>query len=257
MVDGNTTETDPQDEDAADAVGGSLANIPLPTLAAEHYKEPLYHSFRVRGATYKEDNIKVVSAPYMFRLVCCDLFEVPGPTYNICSHPKNRVYRALQRNEDVWIFAMHIMLPGPPYLSFVAYYSADKACLTADTPFGRLAQKFFFGNDDDFRNNTFKMIPKVVDGNMVVKMVVKDTPAIIGNKLKQTYHRGDNYFELDIDIGSSNVARNAVRVCSGYSKILVIDIGLCLQGNDDDELPEVMMGGVQLIHMDLTEAKRL
>ena len=51
------------------------------------------------------------------------------------------------------------------------------------------------------------MIPKVVDGNMVVKMVVKDTPAIIGNKLKQTYFRGDNYFELDIDIGSSNVAR--------------------------------------------------
>ena len=79
--------------------------------------------------------------------------------------------------------------------------------MTADTPFGRIAQKFFFGNDDEYRDNTFKMIPKVVDGNMVVRMLVKDTPAILGTKLKQTYHKGDNYFELDIDIGSSNVAR--------------------------------------------------
>ena len=126
VIDGQVSDDQPQDED--DPAGGSLATIPAPTLAAEHYKEPLYHSFRVRGPTYKEDGVKVVSAPYMFKLVCCDMFEVPGPTFNICSHPKNRVYRALQRNEDVWIFAMNIMIPGPPYISFVAYYQADKVC---------------------------------------------------------------------------------------------------------------------------------
>lgn len=30
---------------------------------------------------------------------------------------------------------------------------------------------------------------QIVDGNMVIKMAVKDTPAIIGNKLKQYYYK--------------------------------------------------------------------
>ena len=30
-----------------------------------------------------------------------------------------------------------------------------------DTPFGRVARPFFYGNDDEFRNNRFKLIPKV------------------------------------------------------------------------------------------------
>ena len=30
-----------------------------------------------------------------------------------------------------------------------------------DTPFGRVARPFFCGSDDEFRNNRFKLIPKV------------------------------------------------------------------------------------------------
>jgi hypothetical protein len=62
-----------------------------------------------------------------------------------------------------------------------------QAAIEADTPFGRIARPFFNGNDDEFRNNRFKLIPKVVDGNLMVKMAVKDTPTLLGNKLKQTY----------------------------------------------------------------------
>ena len=246
-----------EEDDASAAAGGSIASIPAPTLPVEYYTEPDPRGFRVRGANYMDDRVKVTSSPYLFRLICCDLFEVPGPTTSICSHPRNRVYRALQRNEDVWVFAVNIMIPGPPYLSFVAYFQGDKAMLQSDTPFGRIAQKFFFGSDDEYRNNRFKMIPKVVDGNMVVKMVVKDTPTLLGNKVKVHYNKGDNYFELDIDVGSSNVARNAVKISSGYSKILVIDMGFCLQGDEASELPEVMMGACELIHMDLSVAQRL
>jgi hypothetical protein len=50
---------------------------------------------------------------------------------------------------------------------------------------------------------------------MVIKMAVKDTPTLLGNKLKQYYYRGDNYFELDVDVGSSSVARCAV--CHAFS----------------------------------------
>ena len=64
-----------------------------------------------------------------------------------------------------------------------------QAKINADTPFGRVAKPFFNGNDDEFRNNRFKLIPKVIDGNMIIKMAVKDTPTLLGNKLKQYYHK--------------------------------------------------------------------
>ncbi len=41
--------------------------------------------------------------------------------------------------------------------------------------------------------------------------------------------QGDNYFELDVDVGSSSVARNVVGLAIGYSKAIVVDIGFCLQ----------------------------
>ena len=110
------------------------------------------------------------------------------------------------------------MVPGPPFLSFVAYFLAvnivakievegqllkyffyqDKSIFYEDTPFGKIARPFFDGNDDEFRNNRFKLIPKIVDGNMIIKMAVKDTPTLLGNKLKQYYYKDEHYFELDV-----------------------------------------------------------
>ena len=60
-------------------------------------------------------------------------------------------------------------------------------------------------------------------------MAVKDTPTLLGNKLKQYYHKGDNYFELDVDVGSSSVARNVVGLALGYAKNIVVDMGFVLQ----------------------------
>ena len=81
---------------------------------------------------------------------------------------------------------------------------------------------------------------------MIIKMAVKDTPALIGNKLKNHYFKvlrscsdllfliccdiqGDNYFELDVDVTSSSVARNLTGLAMGYSKTIVVDLGFCLQ----------------------------
>ena len=83
---------------------------------------------------------------------------------------------------------------GPPYLSFVAYLEGDRKKFEEDTPFGRLARPFFNGNDDEYRNNRFKLIPKIVDGNMLIKVAVKDTPTLLGNKLKQYYYKGNQTY---------------------------------------------------------------
>eukprot|EP00596_Hydrurales_sp_CCMP1899_P010073 CAMPEP_0119044170 /NCGR_PEP_ID=MMETSP1177-20130426/29212_1 /TAXON_ID=2985 /ORGANISM="Ochromonas sp, Strain CCMP1899" /LENGTH=580 /DNA_ID=CAMNT_0007013793 /DNA_START=607 /DNA_END=2349 /DNA_ORIENTATION=+ len=236
---------------------GTMATIPPPVLSPEYWADLDAASFRIRGQTYNQDRVKAASAPSLFKLIAIDVFDCPEPTFNIASHPNNRVHQAMQRGEKTWVFVVNILIPGPPHLSFVVYLEGDKAKIEEDTPFGRIAKPFFFGNDDNFRNNRFKLIPKIVDGNMIIKMAVKDTPTLLGNKLKQSYYKGENYFELDVDVGSSSVARNVVGLAIGYSKAIVVDMGFCLQGNDEDELPEILMGGASCIHVDCGKAKKL
>lgn len=107
-------------------LAGSIATIPPPALSPSMWRESDASTFRVRGPQYHIDKLKKNSDPSLFKLVAIDLFEVNEPTPNIASHPKNRVHLALQRGDPSWVFVVHIMVPGPPFLSFVAYFTAEK-----------------------------------------------------------------------------------------------------------------------------------
>jgi len=233
-----------------------LATTPAPALP-QYFKAAAAESFKVRGRTYPTDQVKVPSAPAVFKLVAVDLLESAVPVVNIAAHAKNRVRLAKERGEKTWVFVLHLMIPGPPQLSLVAYFEGDYAKVGSDTPFGRVARPFFTGNDDTFRNNRFKLIPKIVDGPFVVKMAVKDTPTLLGTKLKQHYFRGSNYFECAVDVGSSSVARNIVGMTMGYAKSVVVDLGFCLQGERGEELPEVLLGAFSCVRVDTTQAKKI
>ena len=73
-----------------------------------------------------QDKVKANSASSLFKLIAVDVFEVPEATHNISAHPRNRVAQALQRGEKSWVFVVNIMVPGPPFLSFVMYMQGDK-----------------------------------------------------------------------------------------------------------------------------------
>lgn len=62
-------------------------------------------------------------------------------------------------------------------------------CLQGDTPLSRVLKPFFFGDSDEYRDQRFKLIPKIVEGNWVVRKSVGSTPAILGTKLKQHYYK--------------------------------------------------------------------
>ena len=51
--------------------------------------------------------------------------------------------------------------------------------------------------------------------------------------------------------------RNVVGLAIGYSKAIVVDMGFCLQGNEENELPEVLMGCCSCYHVDMSTGTKL
>ena len=156
-------------------------------------------------------------------------------------------------------FVVTLVVPGPPAYTYAMYFVCRDSRLLKDesTPFGRVAKPFFFGDDDSFRDERFKMTPRIMDANWVVKRAVGQNPAILGKKLKQHYFLGHDYLELDIDIASSSVAAGVVRLCGGYAKALVVDISFVLEAKHILELPESILGTVQIAHMDVDKGSPL
>jgi len=110
----------------------------------------------------------------------------------------------------------------------------------------------------DFKNQRFKLIPAIKEGPWMVKKVVgSGKPAIIGTKLTQRFFRGNNYLELDLDISSSSVAAGIVSVCRGYASNLDIDLAFCLQGENEEELPEKLLGCYKLSYVNVDDTTEL
>ena len=219
--------------------------------------EPDGRTFKIRAVKYLDNRVKVPSEQTAFKLCCVDLFSTSEKTVNICSRPDNRVALSKKRGDDTWYFVMNIMVPQRKRqtFSYVVYWEGDRDKVLEDSPFGRVARPFFNGDDDSYRNSRFKLIPRVVEGPYVVRMAVGEKPALLGNKLTQHYIRGDNYFEIDIDVGSSVIANHTVGMCLGSSTSIRVDLGITLQGEAEEELPEIMLACITGVRVDIGRAK--
>jgi hypothetical protein len=249
-----------------------LPTNPQP-LNAKYWTEPCATSFSVRGPNYIKDRKKGTSEPCLFRLFAVDLIKVSKPILSgMCRHPTERVQTCLKAEKEgkpgskmpPFIFCVNITLPGKPAAHhLVMYYAVDDISLISpptenattsnpkpNRPFQEIASKFFFGDSDEFRDSTFKLIPRIVTGNFVVKKAVGCKPTLLGKKVKQYYIQNDRFFELIVDVGSDSIANKVVGLSVGYAKTLVVDMGFLLEGKSKASLPEVLMGTVRLINID-------
>ena len=72
-----------------------------------------------------------------------------------------------------------------------------------------------------------------------------------GKKIDTSYHSGNGFFEIDIDIGSSKVAGAIMGLVKGYTKSLVIDLAYLLESHTTDELPEHVLGSTRFHRVDM------
>ena len=85
-----------------------------------------------------------------------------------------------------------------------------------------------------------------------------------GNDENDDVYDDDDYYDDDYNNDNNNdddddaiPCRNACGLAIGYSKSIVVDLGFVLQGNEEHELPEVLMGCYSCYRVDMSTGTRL
>ena len=237
-----------------------IGRYPEP-LGPERWAEPDPNSFIVRGPNYLEDRVKINAGSSIGELIAMDCVQVDSPVRTgMAFNPTERIQMALKREKEMkekglecdtpaFIFAVNIIIPAATCFHAIFYYAIhDMSTIDGSdgTPSSKLCQKFIFGDSDQFRDETFKLIPRIVEGNFLVRKAVGSTPAIMGTRLDQHYNRSDRFMELVLDTGSSQVAEGVIKLSLGYAKTLVVDMGFLLEAREEEHLPERIMGCVRV-----------
>lgn len=240
--------------DASGLVQG-VTRLGTTSLPESMWAEPDPSLFRVRGPNYLVDKKKTPSAQSPFHLVGVDLlsFESTRDRYNLSSLPGS----VANSTPGKFTFVVNLIIPGPENVDMVFYFQPSRDNWFEDgSAFSELLNDFIDG-DDAFRNSRFKLIPTVVEGSFIIRQSVGSKPALLGNKLQCPYYRGDNYFEVDIDISSNSVANTVVGMVQGVTKSLVIDMAFLIEAQSEEELPETILGAVRMQHVSLDNPRRV
>ncbi|KAI4344241.1 hypothetical protein L6164_011489 [Bauhinia variegata] len=203
------------------------------------WTSPSGGGFMIRGKNYLKDNSKVVGGDPLLKLISVDWFKVEKTVDRIALHPRCLVQSEAGKRLP-FILVINLQVPAKPNYSLVLYYAADRP-VNKDS----LLAKFVDGNDI-FRDSRFKLIPSIVEGYWMVKRAVGTKACLLGKAVTCKYFRQDNFLEIDVDIGSSSVARSVIGLVLGYVTSLVVDLAILIEAKEESELPEYILGTVRL-----------
>ncbi|XP_057968358.1 protein ENHANCED DISEASE RESISTANCE 2-like isoform X2 [Malania oleifera] len=211
------------------------------------WTSPSGNGFMIRGKTYLKDHSKVMGGDPFLKLIAVDWFKVEKCTERIALHPKCLVQSEAGKKLP-FILVFNLEVPAKPNYSLVLYYAADRP-INQNSSLG----KFVDGNDI-YRDSRFKLIPSIVQGYWMVKRAVGTKACLLGKAVTCKYLRQDNFLEIDLDIGSSSVARSVIGLVLGYVTSIVVDLAILVEGKEEKELPEYILGTVRLNRVSLDSA---
>ncbi|XP_061990763.1 protein ENHANCED DISEASE RESISTANCE 2 isoform X2 [Rosa rugosa] len=214
------------------------------------WSTPSGKGFMIRGKNYLKDNSKVTGGDPLLNLVGVDWFKVDKTMDSIALHPRCLVQSEAGKKLP-FVLVINLQVPAKPNYSLVLYYAADRPPKPDS-----LFSKFVDGNDM-FRNARFKLIPSIVEGYWMVKRAVGTKACLLGKAVTCKYLRQDNFLEIDVDIGSSSVARSVIGLVLGYVTSIVVDLAILIEAREEEELPEYILGTVRLNRLKLESAVHL
>ncbi|WVZ92763.1 hypothetical protein U9M48_038805 [Paspalum notatum var. saurae] len=203
------------------------------------WSTPGGEKFMIRGKTYLTDYTKIVGGDPLLKLIAVDWFKVNERFDSIALHPKNLVQSEAAKKIP-FILVINLQVPAKPNYNLVMYYASERP-VNKDSLLGR-----FIDGTDTFRDARFKLIPSIVEGYWMVKRAVGTKACLLGKAVTCNYLRQDNFLEIDVDIGSSSVARSIIGLVLGYVTSIVVDLAILIEAKEEEELPEYILGTVRL-----------
>jgi hypothetical protein len=251
---GSTTNTDSSHWITETINGGSLRHVDLDT-GTNGWASPPGDVFNLRSQSYFTKRQKSPAGDYLLSPVGMDWLKSSTKLDNVLNRSDNRVSNALKKAQSngkslkSFIFAVNLQIPGKEHHSAVFYFATEDPVQS-----GSLLGRFIEG-DDGFRNQRFKLVNRIVKGPWIVKKAVGNYSAcLLGKALTCHYHRGSNYLEIDVDIGSSAIANAILRLALGYVTSVTIDMGFVVEAQTEEELPERLIGAVRVCQMEMNSA---
>lgn len=233
--------------------GGSLQNVQVDD-GRNGWATPSASSFLVRGHNFFQRRVKVAAGDALFKPLAVDWLKSNARLDHVLAHPANRVMQVHRESAcgdalKSYFFAINLQVPGRDHYSAVFYFVTDEPIVE-----GSLLYRFIH-EDDNFRNSRFKLINRIVRGPWIVRATVGNHAAcLLGRALTCRYIRGANYFEIDVDIGSSAVANAILHLALGYVTSVTIDMAFLIEAQAVDELPEKLLGAVQIAQIEMDSA---
>ncbi|KAF5742542.1 protein ENHANCED DISEASE RESISTANCE 2-like [Tripterygium wilfordii] len=205
-------------------------------------------TFLIRGENYLKDHQKTKAKGTLMQMVGADWLRSDKREDDLGSRPDSIVQKYAARGGPEFFFIVNIQVPGTTTYTLALYYMMK-------TPLEENPLLYKFVNGDDaYRNSRFKLIPYISKGSWIVKQSVGKKACLVGQALEAIYFRGKNYLELEIDVGSSTVARGVVNLVLGYLNNLVIEMAFLIQGNTQEELPETLLGTCRINYLDASKS---
>ena len=159
-----------------------------------------------------------------------------GPAQAVCAVPP-----VLTRCADTSLWDQ---APGASRTHCTLTYAlpVDGSDSVGDKPWSLLWRRFIKG-DDEFKNQRWKVgkrravrvvacfverrscqvIPRIAEGNWMVKRAVGTKPALLGTKLTHDWVVTDRYLDVSVDVASSSMASVLVGMLQQYAKYVPCD----------------------------------
>lgn len=242
---------------------GSLRQVDLDS-GTNGWAPPPGDLFHLRARGYFSSSggggrrAKAPSSPeWLLRPAGVDWLRSHARLDHVLARDDNRVAAAFRRarlRKDPnahFLLAVNLQVPGRPDAYSSVFYFAAEAPIAPDSLLGR----FVYG-DDAYRNSRFKIVNRIVKGPWLVRATVGNYGAcLLGRALTCRYHKGDDYLEIDIDIGSSAIASAILHLALGAVTSVTIDMGFLVESQSEEELPEKLFGAVRIAQMEMSSAK--
>ncbi|ETO28875.1 hypothetical protein RFI_08248 [Reticulomyxa filosa] len=217
--------------------------------------EPSVDEVFVRGKDYMETSQKINVKSILFPLVAAECLRTPVRIDHLAQSKYHTWFHDHIDPDDKNIFVLIIQLQVQSVNATFVHYHVWEGGLpikTDSTQFNQLFSEILDGGDD-FRNARLKLIPRIVNGPFAVQAMVKNSPVLLGTKVKHRYFRGKNYFEIDSEVDESYISAGVLKLCHRFSRSIVVDMCWVIEGQKEEELPERVMCGITIHNLDFSK----